>query len=201
MYGAPDVLSSLQEQQLVQAVVIADMVHAAAAAEQAVGALKAAAESEQGLSAAALDALAGLPAWPTRLLQLVPLIVQHAPCCQSSTADLAAITAADPVNRVQRLLLAVLGDVEAVWADQQLKQMLLGLPLPAMQLLLSSDQLRVAAEDTVLYTMTRYTSSYTGSASAVRAALAPLVRAPHMSIFALSSCTVSPSSSRMFLGD
>jgi hypothetical protein len=98
MYGAPNILNSLQEQQLVQAVVIADMVHAEAAAEQAVSALKAEAESEQGLSAAALDALAGLPAWPARLVQLVPAIVKHAPCCRHAIADLPTITAADAAD-------------------------------------------------------------------------------------------------------
>jgi hypothetical protein len=177
-------------------------VHVEAAAEQAVAALKAAAAAAgQGLSAAALEALAGLPAWPTRLLQLVPVIMQHTLCCNKNTAGLAAIRAADTGNRVQQLLLAVLGDLEAVWADKQLKDLLLGLPLPAMQLLLSSDQLRVAAEDTVLYTMVMYRTAgrHKCSTSAVRAALAPLLRAPHMSVFALSCYTVSPSSSRLFL--
>jgi hypothetical protein len=91
-----------------------------------------------------------------------------------------------------------------VWADEQLQELLLDLPLPAMQLLLSSDQLRVAAEDTVLYTATRFSSLYGGSASgrsAARAALAPLVRELHMSVFALSTCTVSARSSRLFLGE
>jgi hypothetical protein len=200
MYGVSHAISSLQEQQMVQAVVIADMVHVDAAAEQAMAALTAAAESEQGLSAAALESLAGLPAWPARLLQLLPVVVQHAPCCQGGLADLAAISAADTGNRVQRLLLAVLGDLEAVWADKQLRKLLLGLPLPAMQLLLSADQLRVAAEDTVLYTASRYKSTHRYPASVIRAALAPTVRAPHLSVFALSCYTVPPISSRMLLG-
>jgi hypothetical protein len=52
----------LEQLQLVHAVTIADMVHAEAAVQQAVRALATAAESEQGLSAAALQLLAGLHA-------------------------------------------------------------------------------------------------------------------------------------------
>jgi hypothetical protein len=38
------------------------------------------------------------------------------------------------------------------WRDEQLHGLLLQLPLPALQLLLISDHLRVASEDTLLYT-------------------------------------------------
>jgi hypothetical protein len=155
MYGVPDSLSNLDQPQLVHAVTIADMVHAEAVVQQAVQALATAARSEQGLSAAALQVLAGMNARPDCLVQLLPAIVKNSSCCKLDTADLAAIRAADTNGSVQRLLLAELGDLEAAWADAELQQVLLALPLPALQLLLSSDQLQVASEDTVLYTAQR----------------------------------------------
>lgn len=41
------------------------------------------------------------------------------------------------------VLLSQLGDLEAVWADAGLRERLLGLSLPAMELLLSCDELKV----------------------------------------------------------
>jgi hypothetical protein len=174
------------------------MVHAEAVMQQAVQALAAAAGSEQGLSAAALQFLAGMHARPACLVKLLPSIIKHSSCCKLGTADLAAIRAADTHGCVQRLLLAELGDLEAAWADADLQQMLLALPLPALQLLLSSDQLQVASEDTVLYTAQQHVDSLgarlrgrpvAALKAAARAALAPLVRAPHLSSLALW-CTV-----------
>jgi hypothetical protein len=160
MYGVPDAMSTLQQQQLVHAVVLADMVGKEDAAQQAVEALKSAARSEQGLSAAALEALASLAAWPVCLLQLLAAILKSAPCCSIDTSKLEDITAADTNSSMQRLLLAMFGDLDAACGDRQMKQLLLGLPLPAMQLLLSSDQLRVASEDTVLYVAESYLLPY-----------------------------------------
>jgi hypothetical protein len=74
-----------------------------------------------------------------------------------------------------------------------------------MQLLLSSDQLCVAAEDTVMFVAQQYFSSHLPENpyppesllddsheeywEKIRKALAPLVRAPHLSLFALSCAT------------
>uniref|UniRef100_A0A383WH17 BACK domain-containing protein n=1 Tax=Tetradesmus obliquus TaxID=3088 RepID=A0A383WH17_TETOB len=209
MYRVPGAVSTLQQQQLVHAVVIADMVGVEVATEQAVKSLTTAAQSEQGLSAAALEALARLAAWPACLLQLLPTVLKSAPCCSiesSRVEDITAapsssITAAPIINRsMQQLLLGVFGDLDAACADKQLKQLLLSLPLPALQLLLSSDQLRVASEDTVLYVAQKYLDPYTVYEAEeeepdfnnnlklyedVQAALAQLVRAPHLSHFAL----------------
>jgi len=44
---------------------------------------------------------------------------------------------------LRRLLLTALGDLEAVWADPALVDALIGLPVPAMELLLSCDELQV----------------------------------------------------------
>jgi hypothetical protein len=46
-------------------------------------------------------------------------------------------------RRLEQLLLSVLGDLEGVWADKQLQEVMLGLPLPAMEVLLASDNLKV----------------------------------------------------------
>jgi hypothetical protein len=104
---------------------------------------------------------------------------------------------------VQRLLVLALGDLEAVWADMQLKPLLLGLPLPAMQLLLSSRRLRVASEDTVLCTaqqnMRRQKRPQLKAAA--KAALAQLVRAPHLSMFTLSLAALTDAGSNMLLSE
>jgi hypothetical protein len=198
MYFAPDALSSLEQQQLVAAVMLADKLGAADVAEQAVQKLLLAAE--QGMSVAALEALASLVAWPACLQPLLLRVLQRSSCCDATLADLAAITAADTGSRVQRMLLAVLGDLEAVWEDKQLQQLLLALPLPALQLLLSSDQLRVTSEDTVLYTASKLVAAAPHESTPMfREALAPLVRAPHLSGTMLSVQALS-SNSHMLLG-
>jgi hypothetical protein len=213
MYGVDsgwNAMSSLQQQQLVHAVVIADRLQVTPVCRQAQQLLVEAAKAEQGLSAAALDALTlGLSPWPSCLLTLLPTIVQHVPCCKQSTADLAAIAAADTGGKVQRLLVAVLGNLQAVWSDAEQRRVLLGLPLPAMQLLLSSDQLQVLSEDTVLYTAAKYAAAQAegelddaaAAAAAAKAALAPLVRAPLLSSFAVSSAALAAASSQQLLSN
>jgi hypothetical protein len=193
MYGVPDAIKGLEQHQAVHAVVIADMVHAGAAGQQALQVLQAAAASDEGLAEAALQALAGLSVWPSCLLQLMPSIMKHAACCRDSTADTAAVAASDAGSRVQQLLVAAFGDLQAVWSDSQQQQLLLGLPLPAMQLLLSSDSLRVPSEDTVLFTATKYVRAQgkRPAKKAAKAALAQLVRAPQLSLFSLS-CQMMP---------
>jgi hypothetical protein len=204
MYGVPDAISSLEQQQVVHAVVIACMVQAEAAKQWALQVLQAAATSEQGLTTAALEKLVSLSVWPCRpwpscLLQLLPTIIRHAPCCRGSTTDLVAVAAADVDGRMQQLLLSKLGNLQA---DEQRKEMLLALPLPAMQLLLSSDNLCVPSEDTVLYTAQQYMQAQTDAAAraAPKAALAQLVRAPRLSVFALHCATLSGDSNQQFLG-
>jgi hypothetical protein len=207
LYDVADALGSLEQQQLVDsaisAALIADRLAAPRVAQHAVDALKAAAEQPgegQGLTAAALDVLASQPAWPACLQPLLLPVVQRASCCDASLADLAANKAADTGSRVQRMLLAVLGDLEAVWRDEQLQKLLL-LPLPALQLLISSDQLRVTSEDTVLYTASRFVAAQAHSvAPDLRLVLAPLIRAPHLSGTMLSAQAHSSHSPHMQLG-
>jgi hypothetical protein len=44
---------------------------------------------------------------------------------------------------LERVLVSQLGNLEAVWADDALRELLLGLPLHAMEVLLSYDKLKV----------------------------------------------------------
>jgi hypothetical protein len=147
------------------------------------------------MSGVAMEALAGIPVWPACLHQLLLPILETAACCDKSLVDLAAIQAADARSRVQRMLLAVFGDLEAVWRDEELQELLAELPLPAMQLPLSSDDLRVASEDTVLYTASKYMQDKKSAVekAAAAAALAPLVRAAHLSRSALAGQALSSS--------
>jgi hypothetical protein len=52
---------------------------------------------------------------------------------------------------VQNMLVGALGDLQAVWSSAEEKALLLALPLPAMQLLLSSDLVRVPSEDSAVH--------------------------------------------------
>jgi hypothetical protein len=205
MYGVesgPNALSSLQQQQLVHAVVIADRLQVTPVCRQALGLLAAASKTEQGLSAAALDALRGLSPWPSCLLTLLPTILQYAPCCKLGDACLGAIAAADRGRKVEQLVNAVFGNLQAVWSDAEQQQLLLSIPLPAMQLLLSSDQLQVLSEDTVLYTANKSVAAQDSTAAAAaKAALAPLVRVLLLSSFALSKAALAEDSSEQLLGE
>lgn len=204
LYGAHDTLLKLDQQQQLAAALIADRVHIAPAVKHSVQALLSAAKSEEGLSAAALEALASLYPWPSCLLPLLPAAVAGAACCKGdAAADLDAIRALDSNRRVQRMLLAVLGDLDAAWRDDQLRQLLLKLPLPAMQLLLASDQLRVGSEDIVLYTARQYVAGLgedTEAKETAFTALAPLVRCPHLSGFAMKWLTLAAESHQLLLG-
>jgi hypothetical protein len=201
MYQVPDALSSLQQEHLVQAVVIADMLQVDYVAQQALQLLSTAAAAAQGLAAATLRAMASLEAWPAGLKQLLPSLVRNTACCRDSAADLAAIKAADADGSVHNMLVGALGDLQGVWSSAEEKALLLALPLPAMQLLLSSDLVRVPAEDTVLYTALQYVQGQTQGANraAAKAALAPLVRVPQLSRFALYWAALAARSSEQLL--
>jgi hypothetical protein len=75
---------------------------------------------------AAFEQFCHLPAYPACLAPLF-----------TAVANMVSTVAADRQPSVKRLLLAQLGDLEAVWVDDELRDLLLGLPLPAMELLLS----------------------------------------------------------------
>jgi hypothetical protein len=140
-----------------------------------------------------VDALSVLPVWPACLQPVLLPVLQRAKLSEMPAAD---------VSKVQRMLLAVLGDLEAAWADNQLQKLLLQLPLPAMELLLSSDQLRVVSEDTVLYTAGQYVAAQQAKEqkTAAKAALAALVRAPHLSGSCLAQQTFGSSAGLLLSG-
>jgi hypothetical protein len=200
MYQVPDAIRSLQQQHLVQAVVIADMLQVSYVAQQALQALRIAAGAP-GLALETLRALASLETWPAGLKQLLPSFLRNTACCRGSAADLAAIKAADAGGSVQNMLVGALGDLQGVWSSAEEEALLLALPLPAMQLLLSSDLVRVPSEDTVLYTAAQYVQAQTQPAdkAAAKAALARLIRVPQLSPFALYYAALPAGSSQHLL--
>jgi hypothetical protein len=186
-----DVLRNLQPQQLVDAVVIADRIGAPAIVKQAMLDLTCAVSAET--VTVVVEALSVLPAWPACLQPVLLPVLQHAKLLELPAAE---------VSKVQYMLLAVLGDLEAVWADNQQKRLLLQLSLPAIELLLSSDQLQVAAEDTVLYTAYQYIAAQRtrDQQSAAKAALAATLRAPPLSLANVAGQTNSNAVYRLLSG-
>lgn len=209
LYGVDTAFSNLQHEQLVHALILADMLNASEVVDKVVFCLEAAAVLNNGLSETALAALADLVAWPECLLKLLPSIAAHASCCKP-THNLATTIAADTSKYMQRILLNVFGNIPAVLRDAELKRLLLKLPLAAMQLLLDSDELQVPSEDDVLYVAQYYCREYywahvrsaaNGSSDDIDEAdeerqvsaafdgtapyLSPVVRAPHLSDLAL----------------
>jgi hypothetical protein len=139
-------------------------------AEQAVDSLTAAAaaaadsdsSAPEGLSDEAQQLLLDLTAWPDCLTAALPRFMQHMQlhdaavmwakaAAPSSPASLDDVLAAPHSSQMQQRLVQELGDLEKVWSKGHYEQqeMLELLPLPAMQLLLSSSQLKVKRYDVV----------------------------------------------------
>lgn len=195
MYGVPNAFSSLGQDQLVWTVKYADMLQMSAIAERAAQALQAAAAAAaDGFSAKTLTALGQLPAWPNCLLPLLPAVAKLAedsnsqPAAADGSSSSGSGSSIAKQRSIQRVLVTVLGDLEEVWQQQRLQTLLLELPLPAIKLLLSSDQLSVHSEDTVLYTAAKYTASLQSHQQAAAAAgLRAVVRCPQLSPFQLTA--------------
>lgn len=179
-----DAVSSLQQDQLPYAVQYADLLQLDSAAEKAVGLLSAAADSAVGLQEATLAVLAAFKAWPDSMLRLLPKIAKLA----EEVEDEFSRSAAGCYNHhVRRMLTATLGKLEDAWQQPHLMQMLLQLPLPAMQLLLSAGGLTLYSEDTVLYTAMRYVKAQpAGLQDETAKKLAAHVRVPALSEFQLA---------------
>lgn len=158
LYGVKpikDLLSELPGEQQLQAALLADMWQLPAVSTAAVRLLVDAAKGPGlGLSEAATKAFLGLSAIPNCLLPVFSLVVLAACFANgdSSPSGSDGNSAASgnqwygsSVSRasLRRLLLTALGDLEAVWADPALVDALMGLPVPAMDLLLSCDELQV----------------------------------------------------------
>jgi hypothetical protein len=97
------------------------------------------------LSAEGVQALCDLPALPPPLW----------PFLQDAVMHLLKGTSGGNKKAAERLLLGVLSDLELVWSetDATRRTMLCQLPYHPLVLLLSADELQVATEDTVLFTV------------------------------------------------
>ena len=153
MYGASTpTLEDLPDVQLLQAVLIADMLQVPDIVRRAVRRLCSMAESEEGLSPAVQDKLSSLEAWPQCLaafpgitagMQLSATVALWSRLlAPNSPADLADVLAAPHSAYVQHRLLLKYGHLPST-VQHVGDGRLLSLPLPAMQLLLSSDDLQV----------------------------------------------------------
>jgi hypothetical protein len=145
-------LDALTDTQLLQAVMIADMVQLEATSAQAASLLAKATD----LSAAVQQQYMALPSWPQQLLPLFPAMAAGQPLLEvvstwlrhiGSQADssLEELQQASLAQEMQAILLQQLGELDHVWSDRQLTDLLLQLPLPAMLLLLSAQDLKVWA--------------------------------------------------------
>jgi hypothetical protein len=110
----PELLSELTQEQQLQAALLADKWQVPNISTAATQLLVDALNTESGLSQTVKHRIMSAQALPDCLQPLV-----------------------------RSVLLSVLGDLEAAWADAALQEQLLGLPLPSMELLLSCDELKV----------------------------------------------------------
>lgn len=193
LYGVSTPPEQLSDVQLLQMVLLADMLQVPAVAAAAVRHVAAVAVRQPGLSDAAVQYLRGMHAWPSCLLAEFPQLTMHmalqdvaamwaSAAAPSSPADIDAVLQAPHGGYMQQRLLAALPDLENLW-HYNYQDMLLGLPLPAVQLLLETDLLKVVTEDTVLFTAQAYLDAQPDPEQRQAAAqqLAPLIRCPHLS--------------------
>jgi hypothetical protein len=129
----PELLSELPQEQQLHVALLADIWQIPGVSTAAVQLLIQTAKADAGLTAAALDRFIQLEPKPNCLLPLFQSVVEYE----------AQRTDQQSQATLKRLLLSVLGDLEAVWADSALRDALLALPLPAMTVLLSCTDLKV----------------------------------------------------------
>lgn len=150
-----------------------------------------------GLPDDTLDALASLDAWPSCLLPALQTVARTWSVCPSEERE-------QNVHRVERMVLSALGNLSAVWGDEQLEQTLLQLPEPALWLLLASDELTADSEDTVLYTAAEYERSQTRAriwqALPLGASLADLIRCQYLSLSCLSALALTTDREHLMYG-
>jgi len=132
----PELLSELPQEQQLHAALLADMWEVPDVTTAAVQLLVKAAKTNAGLKPGLPQLYLAHEALPDCLLPLLPSVVAAA--LQSPQQPDQQVTA-----QVKPLLLRVLGDLEGVWADAALQDILLKLPLAAMELLLGCDELQV----------------------------------------------------------
>jgi hypothetical protein len=133
-----ELLSELPQEQQLHAALLADMWQVPGVGTAAVQLLVDAATEDQGLSEAAYKQFVQLAAPPACWLPLFQVLVGLLSEPQQLTDQQSQAT-------LKGMLLSLLGDLEEVWADEALKNTFLRLPLPAMIMLLSCDELKVGA--------------------------------------------------------
>jgi hypothetical protein len=112
----PELLMELSQEQQLQAALLSDQWQVPNVSRAAAQLLAQAANTQAGLTEAVKQQVLSAAALPECLQPLL-----------------------------KRVLLPLLGDLEAVWADEGLQEQLLALSLPAIQLLLSCDELKVTS--------------------------------------------------------
>jgi hypothetical protein len=130
------------------------------------------------LSAEGLQAICELPAWPALMYPLLQKAVKAKLSSQDEGKEAA----------VQKMLLCVFEDLEEVWTEtgSTRRNMLVELSSDALPLLLRSAELKVASEDTILFTIAsnnKIGCGYTGDEAFKR--LIALLRLPHLTTEAL----------------
>jgi hypothetical protein len=135
----PELLSELPQEQQLQAALLADMWQVPGVSTAAVKLLVDAATADQGLSEAAYKQFVQLAAPPACLLPLFQVLV-------GLLAQQQQLSDQQSQAMLKHMLLSVLGDLEEVWADPVLQNTFLRLPLHAMIMLLSCDELKVGCK-------------------------------------------------------
>lgn len=165
MYGrnaAADSSTPLTDVQLVHKIILADMLQVGAAssdddvAKQACSELCDSVVAAEGMSQDCQELLLRLRSWPDCLLACFESLTRREPICVLAEMWVAAteLRSGVPLHTVRNTqhagfveehLVAAFGDLHDVWEDAelQLHKKLMQLPLPAMQLLLSSHDLTV----------------------------------------------------------
>lgn len=133
----PELLSKLTQVQQLQAAVLADVWGLPEVSTEAVRLLLATADTGAGLTYETVMYYSQMNAVPSCMVPLLPKVL--AVCLDSSTEH----TLGNYRSAAEQALLTVLGNLNAVWADAALQQLLLDLPLDMMQLLVSSSRLLV----------------------------------------------------------
>ena len=190
MYEVPGVLEQQDQPTLVLMTMLAlqhDIPRVATAAMQKLSAAE--------LTSEGLQALCDLPAWPGPMYPLLEKAIQ----AKLSSGDEGQKAAA------QKMLVCAFEDLEEVWTetDDARRNMLMGLSKEALLLLLQSKEVKVASEDTILYTIASSTNeevkelmqklptrrkkrARAQEAREERAPFAMLVRVPHLTPEALT---------------
>ncbi|WIA10812.1 hypothetical protein OEZ85_010980 [Tetradesmus obliquus] len=148
--------------------------------EEVQGVMQQQLQQQQHLEDGLADALCKLCPLPCVAWQLVLEVVKLLLLAQGQVI---ASSTANVEEQAATLLAQVFDDLEVVWSepDSSRRAMLCALPLQQLQILLSLGGVRVASEDTVLFTLASIGATTTTTAAAVQSA----VRIMHLSPEAL----------------